>query len=394
MRWYVPVVVSPRLTHVRRVECDGFYQGAHNGDLDVGLDEIDAYFERKSAELNKSVVHAQKRLEAKLEHVRQSLPSVEQVRGAVQSRVGDRTPPVVMPLLIAIIGVLAITAEALLLAPAMDLLGVTQEEYQLVSAFGLAASSGLLYHFGWLSITADRTARAWRLVCRILAALLTAGLVCWGILRGYQVAYAAELVGNPLGAFIGAHPVLSAAFYVLITLAAPVVGAAAAHFAADELHVWREWRTTKSRVEKLRAARTSLEKRLEGLQQGLACGVQALSEERKRFRALYEQNYVRGRAYGAVQEPYWLVIVRATVAALIASIAVGWAALLYPPATLAIPLFWIIAFLFYRQQWNSPGPIHFFNLERVQFFEAAGRRGPGPELQQRSPIPTDGVRRG
>jgi hypothetical protein len=368
---FIPIVQSPRKSKERRVECDGFFQGAHEVPVESGFEEIDAQFERKSAGLKGRSVEKEKRLEARIEHVDSGASELEQLWNAVRQRNGDRMPPVAMPVLIATIGILALCAESLLLAPAMDLLNVTERFEQLVTSFGLAGISALVYHFCWTSFTSERMWRIWKIACRALGLLLTVGLVCWGVLRGYQVAYAARLAENPLGEFLGKHPILSASFYVLISVGAPLVAAAAAHFAAEELHHWWEWATTKIRIEKLRKNRAVFKKQLEAIREQLRHGLQELSEERKQSRALYVQNYERGRSQGAVQEPFWTVTLRASIASLLYAILFGWAVLIYPPSALVIPLIWLVSFLYFRQQWHSPGPVQFFNLERVRFAERA-----------------------
>jgi len=368
---FIPIVQSPRHAQERRVEADGFFNGAHDVPVESGLEELDAQCEKKSAELKQDTIESQKRLEARIEHIAAVLPECEQLWDAVRERTGDRMPPVAMPTIIAFVGILALYAEALLLAPAMDLLNVTRRAEQLVTAFGLAGLSALVYHFCWLTFTSERMPRIWKLACRALGVLLTAGLIAWGILRGLQVAYAAKLAENPLGDFLNRHPTLSAVFFVLVSLGAPVVAAAAAHFAADELHLFWEWVRTRSRVHALRREHATVKKQLEGAQESLNHGLRALSEDRKQSRAVYQQHWTRGRIHGAVQEPYWTVIMRATIVALVYTILFGWAAFIYPLSALIIPLFWFIAFLYFRRQWQSPGPISYFDLERVRFAEKA-----------------------
>ena len=59
-------------------------------------------------------------------------------------------------------------------------------------------------------------------------------LTVWGLLRGYQLRFAAVLAGNPLGQFLAAHPFLASVFYIFITLATPMIGATALLFGWQE----------------------------------------------------------------------------------------------------------------------------------------------------------------
>jgi len=75
----------------------------------------------------------------------------------------------------------------------MDILNVTNEVAQWFCAFGLAAISGLTFHFAWESFTSDILSHISKMTIRIVAAMLAAGLIIWGILRGLQIAFAASL---------------------------------------------------------------------------------------------------------------------------------------------------------------------------------------------------------
>src|SRR5260221_13628558 len=135
-----------------------------------------------------------------------------------------------MPLIVAAIGILGLTAEARMLAPAMDLLNVTDAASQLLSALGVSFVTALAFHFAWETFTREALPPLWKLVIRVMAGCLGLGMVGWGILRGFQVAFSADLVQSPLGDFLRGHPILSSVFYILITLAVPVIAATASHY--------------------------------------------------------------------------------------------------------------------------------------------------------------------
>jgi len=55
-------------------------------------------------------------------------------------------------------------------------------------------------------------------------------LTVWGLLRGYQLRFAAVLARNLLGQFLASHPVLASLFYIFITLTTPIISATALPF--------------------------------------------------------------------------------------------------------------------------------------------------------------------
>jgi Skp family chaperone for outer membrane proteins len=367
MRIAIPTLMS-RLNETRRVECDGFYDGAHEAPVKTGLEEIEGKFEEKKANLQKDAVTNQKRLEAEIKYLDEIGPAVERKIKAVEEKNGEEMLVIVLPICVIVLAVLAIASEALLLAPAMDILNITEPLAQLFTAFGLAGIAGLTFHFVWESFTSEAFPRIWKVTVRAVAAMLAFGLVVWGVLRGYQVAFAASLSQNPLGDFLSGHPILSSIFFVFITLATPVIAATATHYGAHRIQVWWEWKTAKAKFDALSKRRASGIKELEAQEKALQLGLKALDEERKQWKSIYSLHHERGAKHGAKQEPYWIVIAKATFAALFALLAAGWFIFFISPFFAFFPVVvWWAAFLYYRRQWRTPSRVEFFDLEHVQF---------------------------
>jgi hypothetical protein len=363
----IPTLMS-RLNEERRVECDGFYDGAHGTPLETGIEEIEGKFEEKKANLQRDAVTNQKRLEAEIKHLDEVGPAVERKVKAVEERNGEQQLAIVLPVCVVLLAVLAIISEALLLAPAMDILNVTNEIAQLFTAFGIAAVAGLTFHFVWESFVSEAFPKIWKVTVRAVAAMLAFGLIVWGILRGYQVAFAASLNQNPLGDFLSGHPILSSIFFVFITLATPVIAATATHYGAHRIQVWWELKTAKAKFEALSKRRASAVKELEAQEKARQLGLKALDEERKQWKSVYSLHHDRGAKHGAKQEPHWIVIAKATFAALFALLAAGWFIFFISPFFVLFPVVvWWAAFLYYRRQWRTPSRIEFFDLEHVQF---------------------------
>ncbi len=268
-----------------------------------------------------------------------------------------------------ILALFALISEALLLAPAMDILNVTNEIAQLFTAFGLAAVAGLTFHFVWESFISEAFPKIWKVTIRVVAAMLAFGLIVWGILRGYQVAFAASLNQNPLGDFLSGHPILSSIFFVFITLATPVIAATATHYGAHRIQNWWEWKTAKVKFEALSKRRAAAVKELEAQEKALQLGLKALDEERKQWKSVYSLHHERGGKHGAKQEALLDRDRQSDICGPVCA-SCGWLVHLCSsaPFFLLFPVVvWWAAFLYYRRQWRTPSRIEFFDLEHVQF---------------------------
>src|SRR5438046_1188823 len=147
MRLSIPVLIPTRHEEQPPVECDGFFEGSNGTKLETGLQKLEAGFDKQRAELQKNSVAKQKELEAELQHLDAMAPTVERQWAAISQSIGDHIPSVGMPVIVATIGILALVAEARMLAPAMDLLSVTDSFSQLLSALGISFITCLAFLF-------------------------------------------------------------------------------------------------------------------------------------------------------------------------------------------------------------------------------------------------------
>jgi hypothetical protein len=228
MKFALPIL-NFRVREERHVECDGFYAGAHGTSCQMGIDEIEAKFNQKKAQLEKEAVASQKLLEAEIAYLDEMQPEAARV---AQDAEGARPYNLVLPLVILVVAIAALIAEALMLASAMDIFNIASPSTQLFTAFGFAGIAGVAFHFVWESLTSETLPRIWRVTSRVVAGVLVLGLIAWGILRGFHVGFAAHLAENPLEEFLAAHAVLSSIFFVSITLTIPIIAATATHFSS------------------------------------------------------------------------------------------------------------------------------------------------------------------
>jgi hypothetical protein len=372
MRFSIPILTSTRHQEERPIECDGFFEGSNGTKLETGLQKIDARFDKQRTELQKNSVIKQKQLEAELQHLDAIKPDADRQWGAITRDYGDHIPSLAMPVIVAGIAFLAVVAEARMLAPALDLLNVTDSLSQLLSALGISFITALAFHFAWETFTREDFPRLWKLAIRIMAGALSLGMVFWGVLRGLQVGFSADLAQSPLGEFLRGHPILSSIFYVLITLAVPVIAATASHYSHAALEKWWRWHKVSRQVKDISKHRAYAAKLLESEKEALAHGLKQFEHQAKEAKALYARSHERGVRNGTVQEQYWTVLLKSTLAAIVALIGFGWFIFVISPFFALIPVaVWIGAFFHYRRQWRSPNPIEFYDLERVKFVIAA-----------------------
>jgi hypothetical protein len=382
MKFAIPVLRLDRYQDDYNPTCLGFFEGANGTKLEIGLEQIAARYEKQKSELQQGAIEKQKRLEAEVAHYGNIGADLESQWMRLKHALNDEIPKFVRPFVIALIGVLSLSAEARMLAPAMDLLNIPDLPSQLLAAFGISFATGLAFHFAWESFSDDKFPPAWKLTVRIIAGCLALSMVAWGILRGLQVGFSAALAESPLAQFLGGHPILSSIFYVMITLAIPVIAATASHFSVHELEQWWNWKRLSQRMQNISKAKPQAIKQLESEKEVLTQSLKRLDAQAEEDKAIYARNHERGTANGVVQEQYWTVPLKASLSAVVATIFLGWFAIAISPFFMLVPgAVWISAFFYYRRQWRSPNPSEFYELERVCFAALAT-----DEIQSELPV--------
>ena len=238
-------------TNVVDLAAFAFYQGAHGVPIDETHREIDSTHDKERAKAEEESVRRQKPIEAQVETLEHRRGIVDAAWNDVLRRSGHHEPPVATAFLVSLLGLSALAVDAVLLGPGLDALGISDPAVQLASAFGLAALSSLAFHLAHESFERNHLNLETRFGWRILGGVTVFALLAWGVLRGYQVQFAAHQNDNPLGDFLGAHTVLASIFFSFVTLAAPLVGAAAIHYAVPRVYEWRNWHKAKREHEAL-----------------------------------------------------------------------------------------------------------------------------------------------
>jgi hypothetical protein len=124
------------------------------------------------------------------------------------------------------------------------------------------------------------------------------------------------LAGNPLGQFLAAHPIMSSIFYTFVTVATPLVGAAASIHAWRSIRAAREWSRAHDAWETLRTREVQLAKKIQQAHGEIAHLDTLADANRRQWRAILAQYYQRGASHGTRQESLVSVIRKSAVAGL------------------------------------------------------------------------------
>lgn len=360
--------------HARDLAAFAFYQGAHGMQLDETLREVTTSHEQDRAKLEEASVRREKPLEAVVHKLERIQPRIEAAWNELLRRIGYHTPPVATAFLIVFLGIGALVIDAILLGPGLDAISISDPTVQLVAAFGLAALSSLIFHLAHETFEQNRLTIETRIIWRGLGAFAVVALLGWGVLRGLQVKFGADVNQNPLGRFLGEHPMLAALFFCFVTLAAPLVGAAAIHYATPRIYEWLTWKRAKQAHEDLHAALSDAQKKLEAERAILNHQLRQLKARQENWHATAAQYHERGRVHGARQSPHWLVLLKSTAWSL-GGLVLG--SLLGPflsPLYFALPGgAWIAAFLYYRHRRFHPTYDQFKQQENTRFAVSTDR---------------------
>src|ERR1035441_4499797 len=82
---------SWRKRGIRQVEAEAFYQGAHTVEIKAGLEEIQARFDKRGAQLNQQSIALQKKFETVLDHVKELWTPAEKLCVAVRERIDRKS---------------------------------------------------------------------------------------------------------------------------------------------------------------------------------------------------------------------------------------------------------------------------------------------------------------
>jgi hypothetical protein len=356
------------------VEALGFYHGSQHVPAESGQQQITADFERRKAQRRQESAESIKQLEARVQTLERLSALANEHWEKLQTRLGDVVPRFFIPMVMLLLGTLALAAETFLLAPALDMLGVADPLEQKLIAGPLCALAAIIFHYALTAFHERRPGGKAVLPC-ILAGATIIGLVILGVARARQMAFSASLNNNPLAEFMAEHTVLGTTLFVFLTLFFPIAAGVAVHEGTESARQWWEYVIARRRARILPRKLDDASKKLEGEEEKLDQDITAIEERRKEFTGIYDQYYALGEKNGAEQGPYWHVIAKAAgvgvlvfvTGALISRVFGPWTT----PALMLSLLVGLVAGLlsvvYFHRVWAHPSPEQLLRRQQLQF---------------------------
>jgi hypothetical protein len=356
----------------RSIEDQAFFDGPNGVPKEHGLAEIQGQCDRRKAELRKDAAPEIKGLEARAETLRALANSAEEHWGAVKEEHGHDVPRLFLPLVLLAASGFAVVAEALLLAPMLDMIGVADPQWQLLTATGILTAAAILIHMV-LRHREQQPESWWPLA---VAVGVVIGLGALGLLRAQQMAFGAIVSGTLFGQFLKAHVWLSRTVMVFLTLLFPAAATLAPHHCLEDLHRWWRYRRACSRAQRLTRQATHAEKERDGRKEKLAEELAELGEQAEEWKATYEHFHALGAEVGAKRPPRWTVWAKATALAILVFVLGLGATFLLGPlgftfAALVATATWVFAAVHFYRQWEHPSPRQYRKWARLRFRETA-----------------------
>lgn len=352
-----------------------FYAGAHDVDCQKGLAQIEADHAKAAKRLEAERTPEISSLEARQITLLHLEPQAQERWAQMRERHEQDPPRVLVPLLMGEVGLSMALAEASLLAPALDMLRVTDPVLQLVLAGVISLASAALIHFV-LDARRKQTAANWPLLSSATGTLVF--LVVFGIWRARALTFAAIHSKSALAPFMAAWPGLTTLVVGSLTVMIPVAAAFAIDYALHE--VWQWWEFVKARrtARSLKTALDSVTKQIECAKNKLAHDLGRLSHQKEEWQAEYAHYWQLGHENGAKKGPLWAVWVKSAAIAMTVMacgvvfyfLGVRGAVLMGTVAAIAAGL---AACAHFYHQWEHPTPEQFFRNANTRFVDSDRR---------------------
>ncbi len=354
--------------NTRSLEALAFYLGAHGIAPETVTDRIDAQFIQQTSDEKQKPLRELHALEAKRERVKRERPEAEAAWLRVKKELGDTPPPFFHAALMAVFAAFALLLDTLFIAPTMDILNIAHPVLQFIAATGIAALCTVYFELAGILYLASEKSLPKRITAIIAAVIGALSLFAWGLLRGYQLRFAAELAGNPLGEFLSAHPLLASVFYIFITLATPLIGATAILYGWKEFQRARAWRRTRSKFERLRTDEIELSRLIQAEEQSLKEFDRRKEAECREWKAVFAEYYKRGEQNGARRETFLSVIRKTAIGVLCASpLALLIPMSLFPAQLGVVAVASLAAFAYFNHQRLHPNHERYLKRENTRF---------------------------
>jgi hypothetical protein len=352
-----------------------FYAGANRVDYGEGVAQIEATHAKMAKELAAARTAEVASLEAQETTLMHLAPQAQERWAQMRERYKEDPPRVIVPLAMGAVGVGAAVAEAIMLAPALDMLLIKDPVLQLVLAIVISLASAVLLHFA-LDAYRKQAPSSLPLFCAAGAALM--GLVLFGIWRAQAVAFAATHGKGPLGPFFSEWSGLTTLVICFITLVIPLAAAFAIGYALN--HVWQWWEFRKARrgASRLKTALDSATKQVESAKKQLALEIDQIKHRNEEWQAQYKHYWQLGHENGARRGPAWRVYMKSAAVALgVIACGVVLSLLGISSAVLGGGIAGIAAGLaaaaYFHHQWEHPTPEQFLKNANTRFTDGGAQ---------------------
>jgi len=349
------------------IEDYAFYCGAQGVPAEEGLAEIEHNFAQKKSKIEAGSVLRQTPFKIVLERNAAIRAQVEAAWAEMLARFGNHPPPVFLAYVMGLLGVAALIVDAALTGPSLDALNISDPVVQYVSAFAIASLASVTFHLALESFESERMDIRTRWGYRLLAVFAVVGLTCWGLLRGHEVAFGADIANNPLGGFLHGHFFLASIVFCFITVGSPLAAAFSVGRAMAQIHDFSRWKRAYREHQQLVESNTKAQKSLEAELDKTSHELRDLDSERREWQSCFLQYHHRGLERGGREEPLWVVGAKSAGVALVASVIALPLGLIFWPAYLLPVAAGCIAFMHFRRSRFTPSYKKFRRQEATHF---------------------------
>lgn len=351
----------------------GFYAGANGVSSEEGLAEIDALHLKMRKELESQLSEQVGPLEARQRTLTDQEQQARERWEQMRERYQQDPPRVIAPLVMLGLGAGMVAAETALLAPALDMMGVTDPTWQFVLAATPSLGSAILLH---LALEARETRGRNERLLTISSGVLLSFLIAFGIWRARALTYAAIHSGDAISGFLTGSPTLTMAVIGALTVVIPLAAAFATHYGLHTLSQWWEFRKARRNAKRLKADLDVVTKQVEAAREKLTHDIEAIEHQKKEWQAQFKHYWDLGSENGAKKGSVWLVWLKSFAVALGVGLTVT---LLLSNVDVPKPAIWgviagfaagIAAGGFFYRRWDHPSPARFLKQANVRFTDS------------------------
>lgn len=304
---------------LRSIEAEGFFHGVHLVSREPVEHQVSAQFDQAAYQIAHDTVDSVKNLEAQETVLAVRRRDAEQLWRRLEAETGGMAPEVAMPLIATAGATLAVLGETLLLAPVMDGFGISDPNWQIVSATTFVVVGSGLLHLALLRIheamnldetgkTADRRTHWGTLVTTLLSAFALATVTTLGWWRAGEMIFAADAMHGEWSQFLHQNELLTKTCLSLLTLALPFFTASSYEWGIARTRYALLWRRARKSHQRLLQQLETVRKGLQAVVEKRDRQMQMVEQQKQAWLQSYRENYQMGEHIGAQRPAAWRVV--------------------------------------------------------------------------------------